>query len=150
MKSIKELAPKPSDALQAMVDGLLAQSKREDFKIEMESYGEINDHGTICFGCAATCAIQQIAMKNLPIRYEIERRSFRAEYLELGYRELAFFERAINFARIGDLFFIFQFYNLEKEFDNIFNGSYFLDNDNWKDELPKVEKLIAELKSKGL
>lgn len=148
MKSIKELAPKPSDALQAMVDGLLNQSKRTTFEIDMNGYGGADK---ICYGCAATCTIQQLAGKNLIPRDILDCTS-RAESLGFDPRELGDFEIAINEARMGQLLHLFIFYNLHYKSKEKYkyDSHFYLEDNDWREQLPQVITLIELLKSKGL
>jgi len=64
MRSIKELAPKPSDAITAMIEGLKEQSQRKDFEVDMLSFGRYFVMTDKCFGCAATCTLQKLYNKN--------------------------------------------------------------------------------------
>jgi hypothetical protein len=45
---------RPSDALEAMCDGLEDIDARADFSIHMSTFGKFE--GGLCFVCAATCA----------------------------------------------------------------------------------------------
>jgi len=146
MKSIKEQLKVPSAALQAMVDGLRKQSKRKDFVINMSTYGE--SRGEICFGCAATCAVQQISGINLTVEdIDVANQS-----LKLGYDfdHLSAFEMSINAARLGDMYLLFLFFDLVWQYDFDYDERFFLKTENWEEQLPAVEALIAELKEKGL
>jgi hypothetical protein len=49
---------KPSELLQAMVDGLMRHKDLPDFKVDMETFGRAEDD--ICYGCAATCALSEL------------------------------------------------------------------------------------------
>lgn len=165
MKQIRKLAPTPSAALQAMVDGLREQSKRPDFKIEMRAFGEVDndDKPTMCFGCAATCAVQKLTGKNYH-GTEILERLDRAHYMDLEYKDMLYFEWAIDEARKGDLDGLIDFYyegksdcpdpmNILNKRSWILRGTeYFfaLSNTNWEFQLPIVERLITLLKSHGL
>lgn len=147
MKSIlKAIKGKPSIALQHMVDGLSKQSKRKDFKIDMSTFG--TSEGKICYGCAATCAIQNITKINLTSQH-IGLTHIRASKTETDYYELDTFENAINNARKGVLVDLFIFCKLSTHDVHRFSNHFDLWNDNWKEELPKVRKLIKELKKAG-
>lgn len=152
MKTIKQLAPKPSDALQAMVDGLLTQNEREDFKIDMQVFGKIDEAGKICFGCAATCAIQQLTGKNFtPENDAVGNYRIKADFLEVDKRELGEFEYTMDNARKGDLKELFYFYDLEDNFDfNKYNNRFFLTTVDWEEQLPAIRELIEFLRSEGL
>ena len=45
-------------ALQAMVDGLKRQSKRKGFMVDMVTFGNVSPE--TCYGCAATCTLQEM------------------------------------------------------------------------------------------
>lgn len=59
-------ARKLSDIIYFMVYSLIKQSERAEFKVDMDTYGVSNK--TFCFGCAATCAIQEMS----GVRFEVE------------------------------------------------------------------------------
>ena len=158
LKSIKELCPKPSDAVMAMVNGLRKQSKRKNFRIRFSSFGsrEYAD-GTdkiICFGCAATSAIQFIANKNFTGE-EIDTRAERGEFLGFDKNELQDFEEAIDNLRNGWVRALFFFYGLNY-------SDYFallqpmkerledLHDLNWKEEIHHYEDFANKLKEIGL
>ncbi len=52
---------RPSNAVWAMVLGIDGALARDDFTIDMGTFGESYDG--MCYGCAATCALQQITEK---------------------------------------------------------------------------------------
>lgn len=70
------LEHKPSRAIRAMIEGLRTASYRDDFAVDMDTYGYVSggawpydyasmspvqltaaEEGNLCFGCAATCAV---------------------------------------------------------------------------------------------
>lgn len=137
---------KPSIALEHMVNGLLKQSKRKGFKVNMSTYGD--SHGEMCYGCAATCAIQSIAKINFtPNTINTTKR--RVEIAEADFGELNAFESAINQARQGSMRSLFYFCNIREESGNRFNANFDLQSNNWKKQLPQVRKTISELKKAG-
>jgi hypothetical protein len=102
MKSILKHVPKPSSLLFAMIKGLEKQSKRKDFQVDMGTFGVARHRRgkPICFGCAATCTIQQIAGKNLNhshIEYPVDR----AKVLGFHDEELNRFESYVDSLRRG-------------------------------------------------
>lgn len=147
---LKAIKGKPSIALQMMIDGLQEQSKRKKFQIAMGTYGSSDGERT-CYGCAATCTIQKIAKKNFTHEL-IKQGTDRAKFINADLDELSKFELAIDLSRKGTLSHLFQFckiphekiYNLRSDYD------YFLGNDNWKEEIPKVKKVISNLKEHNL
>lgn len=56
-------------AVEAMIVGLETQSKRDDFRIAMSTFGKAyKKYGKpVCFGCAATCAVQQLTGVNIGV-----------------------------------------------------------------------------------
>lgn len=104
MNSILKHVPKPSDLLFAMIKGLEKQSKRKDFKIDMGTFGDarwVTGNKQICFGCAATCTIQEIAKKKLDpsnIAYLLDR----AKLLGFEEGELNQFESWVDLMRRGN------------------------------------------------
>lgn len=145
--NIKETVKTPSAALQYMVDGLRNHHKRIDFKVDMDTFGR--PLWNVCYGCAATCTIQQIAGKNLTTDF-VGGTDRRAYQLNLDCNEMDYFEDAINSARSGSLRALFYFFDLQQNWNQSFDERFFLDNHNWFRKLHKVEELITELKMKGL
>ncbi len=172
MPTIKELAPKPSDALRAMINGLFNQDEREDFRIDMTSFGniEVNEGREIdyCYGCAATCALQEIAHKNF-VDSDIMSSGSRARFLGFDYDELSDFEYAMEEARNGLLLRLFKFYNISMPglvgedgmvditwgdgvLDLKWKGEtelYFMSTGNWSKNIPSLEAHIQKLISAG-
>ena len=147
MESIKQLIQnKPSIALQAMVDGLKEQSKRKDFKIRMTTFGESNNK--FCYGCAATCTLQKIAGKDLTAD-NIGLTNDRATFLKFDPIELKSFELAIDEAREGCLYELFNFCGTAV-LNKISYYGFRLKTDDWEEQLPIVEKLIKELQTQNL
>lgn len=147
MKTIKETLKVPSAALQAMVDGLRKQSQRDDFEIDMSSFGHAK--GNICFGCAATCTLQEVSGIDLTPD-AVHFYGDRADKIGFDRLEVAQFEDVMDSARQGALQRLFDFFSRSQEHDVIYNYRFWLTTPNWRAELSKVEALIAELKSKGL
>ena len=140
------LRDKPSKALECMIEGLIKQSWRTDFVIDMRNYGCIK--GGICFGCAATCTIQQIANKNFNSSVITSLRS-RAKFLNFSPEELNEFEIAMDYARSGYLPCLFLFLGFACERD-IWCNRWFMTSGGWEQEIPKIRKAIQEMKEQGL
>lgn len=134
---------KPSDALEYMCDGLLRQDKREGFQINMMSFG--HPEGQMCFGCAATSTIQEIAGQNLTasnIRFR--------QLIGFDPRELREFELVINDARVGWLTPLFGFCEVPKVDSREWSFLWQMHNENWQSCIPKVRKAIREMRAKGI
>lgn len=160
-KLIRTIVPKISDALQAMVDGLRKQSKRSDFKISMGTYGssvltnEDEDEGPnnpyICYGCAATCAVQEIAQKDLTCEDLLsEDRNDQAIALGFYKQDIYEFESAINQARMGYLIEMAVYYKIPYHYLPPTDNRWSMRDSTWEIELPKVEAYIALLRKKNL
>ena len=140
------LKGKPSTALQHMVNGLLKQSQRKKFEVSMGTYGMARKG--ICYGCAATCTIQNIANKNLSVEF-IKDHKKRAKELKIEEHEILRFEYVMNRARLGELFPLFTFCNMRENHHRDFDYRFSLRDYNWEDELPKVRKTISQLRKAG-
>ena len=137
---------KPSDALEYMCDGLLRQDKREGFEIDMATFGRFGDrfNRQVCFGCAATSTVQEVAGRNLDASNIHDRKS-----IGFDQYELCVFEMVINDVRLGSLRSLFDFCNLEIdpfEWEHL----WLMNNENWKSCITKVRKVIREMRAKGI
>lgn len=166
-KSIKELAPTPSEALTAMIAGLLKQSKRRKFKINFDTFGDqevVKNGKTICYGCAATCTLQELAHKNF-VNGEIINYDTRAEYLGFDKEDVDAFEKAINDARAFGFSSLFEYYGIdegmytqitsylkklvqEPEMPDYWEME--MNNYNWREMIPVMKKVITWLKEQEL
>ena len=129
-----------------MVNGLLKQSRRKDFKITMRTYGESD--GGLCFGCAATCTIQNLSKSTFTANM-IGDPLGRAGVAHISFIEFATFETAINRARTGDLRHLFDFCGIETKNTSLLYADFDLQDNNWKKQLPQVKKTIFKLKKAG-
>ena len=116
-QTIRErLNGKVSAAIHTMCQGLRSNSEREDFRVDMTTFGTrsyistrdgVRDYPTedeekICYGCAATCTIQQIAKKQF-VDADIYYTNTRAKFLGFEENDLQCFEFAIDDLRKGQL-----------------------------------------------
>jgi hypothetical protein len=150
MRNIKEY--KLWEVTQAMIDGLINQSKRDDFQIKMHTFG--NSDGLVCFGCAATCTIQQLSNFNFKHPFEINNVSRRYETIDnkslfKDIKELNTFEMAIDNFRTSFPEDICYFLNLDyqkiKEIIQSVNPLP-LSTNNWQERLPTYQELTNKLK----
>jgi hypothetical protein len=166
MKTIKQLIKnKPSIAVRAMVDGLKKTINRSTFFVEMGSFGcsgylrgmmpngfyrfkskravkSIDTERKVCFGCAATCTLQQIAQKNFTTK------TINNRYCEFDRMEQTNFQFAMDDVRKGYFLVLFMFCGIP--YSPKYNGYFSLSTANWLNELPEVEKVIKMLESDGL
>jgi len=152
MKSIFELAPKPSDAVQAMIDGLRNQYKRLDFKIVMAAFAGNSDN--VCYGCAATCALQEISNKDLVSGdINLHHRQVRAKKYNLDVHEVESFEMAIDLLRTGEPYYLLYLYGVRmpQSLRAIPNRKLpFLTSENWVLKIKDYEKFAGNLKKMNL
>jgi hypothetical protein len=148
MRDIRELAPKPSDAIKAMLDGL-AELPRGNFIVDMGTYGRAD--GEICYGCAATCAVHKLAGKTPDPSYIYQ--AARPYRLDLEPIQLEYFEEAINLFRMGMPWTLFDFYGLmdpvvlEEEFTVA--QPWMMTNQNWRGHLRFVREYQQRLVAAG-
>ena len=94
-KKIKSLTP--NEVLDAMIQGL----KNPSCQVNMLTFGKQRDG--ICFGCAATNAIQYLSGKKFTPD-NIRGTHNRAEYLKINPKILSSFEIAIDQLRCGNIY----------------------------------------------
>ncbi len=149
MKTFKELCDnKPSVAIQAMCAGLLAQSRRKDFTVDMSAFGEVT--AGVCFGCAATCTAQRLTSVDLTAE-TVEARGNRARALGVDYDDLAEFEDAIDDFRRGWPNDLFDYFGCTPETPPDPSGEpWRLETGNWRAQLPVVRAYAHRLAQEGL
>jgi len=160
MRTIKELLPKPSDAIKAMLAGLQKADHERGFQIDMSTYGAVSDEDEcgsepICFGCAATCAIQHLLGRPF-LPEEIDDRSKHAAVLNVHWQEVNAFETAIDNFRTGFIYVLFRFYELDlsenrfKALEAHVDRNIYLKTHNWTEQIPAIEKAIKMMKELGI
>ena len=146
MTKIKDIISKPSQALKAMIDGLREQDARQDFKIDMGTYGWV-DPGKVCYGCAATCAVQKVTGINLDIAsISLENQAHR---LGVEESDLDDFQTAIDTARSGSMAELFNYFGIFLDDMSQWDYRWCLLTDTWKEEIYFVEAVIAEMIEAG-
>jgi len=144
---------KVSTALQAMIDGLKFQSQRKDFRVDMSTFGAFTDFGNkgnpVCFGCAATCTVQQLSKVNFTDS-QINSLEERSRQTICNSNDLDRFEDAIDNARMGDLIPIFDYMGDRDSHELIADSQWLLCTDDWQEQLPLVQDFVDMLKSEGL
>jgi hypothetical protein len=164
---------KPSDWLQAMIDGLRQAKADPYYKVDMKSYGHWTSGGELknpemCFGCAATATL--MLMIDTPYMALVkdygQSVSDSSSYVDLllyavDYNseiDLARTETAIDYARNGTLNPLFRLCSIPPmnvlQLNNSataggWNNRFLMTNKNWEAEIPKVEELITEMKTAG-
>ena len=139
-------------ATTAMINGLKAQNKREDFTINMGDYGAAfytEERGKItCFGCAATCAVQEYFGLNFN-SVSISRHDLRADVVGADFNTFIKFERAVDGLRCGHTKYLSDFCALDKT-DRQFvcrkvDQLPVLYNSSWEMALPYYRTALDEI-----
>lgn len=153
-RSIKALAPKPSDAIKAMVAGL-RELPNTRYRVDMNTYGTVRDDPNTgrctCYGCAATYTVHELAAQS-PSASTMSKRLTRASLLDLQQDEMADFEDAIDLFRRGKPYRLFEFYDLSSvaPWGLRRMQEWYLMNSNWDDQLPLIEDYAKKLEAAGL
>lgn len=168
MKTFKELCDgKMWRAVEAMIVGLETQSKREDFHVNMTTFGTVackssfgtfkaeeyhSKTNTVCFGCAATCAVQQLTGINFYTHHTVDKIIQRAELVSTSYNDLNDFETAIDDLRESDLLMLSQYMGVDIDVISVklYNQLPVLESNNWRDGLPKYKVLLRYLKWRNI
>lgn len=153
-------------AVEAMIIGLETQSKRDDFKINMGHFLVVSvpsgESKNVCFGCAATCALQQITGINLPPNKmlswsysDLNGGSFttgsemRSKVLEIS--DLVIAENALDRFRQCNFHILASYFNKYHVFpgafyDKVFQMLPMLHSETWQNNLQPYRVLLRYLK----
>lgn len=135
MKKVRDIIQRPSDAVMAMVEGIRKQRKRPDFCLDMDTFGMAI--GGICYGCAATCAVQEIYNHDLNI-HEIQSRLLKIRAFDADSIDLADFEKAIDSLRQGIYLPLFDYFDVDK------HDMLVLSKKPWPFHLPHLGSFVTE------
>ena len=150
---------KPSKALRAMVAGLRMTDEERGFKINMNTFGEVNDG--VCFGCAAsstirTCLSGPVAFSPLCYdryhaygRYDDYGRYGDYGLDEKNYRDIAVFETAMDCARRGAMLALFNYMDKSPKEYNFQHARFRLESDFIEADLEGVEAFATYLEGYG-
>lgn len=146
----KFVFPLPSDAVRSMIEGLKEWSDKDDFIINMDTFG-YSDY-VICYGCAATCTV----LHKIPTHIE----DFQDEYEEESTQDKIppvwqDFESVIDCFRSSMFENLLDYYGNFNSHHHIMiapNQKYLpsLSTSNWKENLPSYEKFLADLLEAGI
>ena len=155
---IKDIAKAPSEVLALMIRGLQRQSERDTFCVAFQSFGSVLLDDNVCFGCAATCVIQEIAGKDFTPTVSIRMPDTRKVYLGIEDTIDAFtaFERAVDSIRRGTWSHLFAWYQISirghmDELNHIFMPLVInpMEDLTWRKLIPVVENIIIQLRRLG-
>ncbi len=145
---------KPSRALTAMRNGLLATLDDPRFRVLMMSFGEMGreEEEEICFGCAATYAVQAAYNWSLSPEELVKATgsTIRAGYVYGSLQDMENFEVAIDTARQGSLSTLFSYMGEIDTSPDKFQGRVGIKQHNWQEQIPALDSLIADLEAAGL
>jgi hypothetical protein len=148
---VKKYAPKPSDSIKAMTEGLDMFGSNPQFVLNFDTYTSKGPSGYVNGGCLATLAIMVLTGE------KISRHTSMVSYLRAIDFEMmgSFFEfrSAIDSARLGDMEEISWMYQTELPEMNP-SGSrrteFNMTNDNWERLLPRLRSYAHNLIVQGL
>lgn len=103
--------PKPSDAVEAMIKGLMrfGNDRVKWFKLDMKTYGRYSERTKLCYGCAATCTV----MQGTGVKFDKETIITGHRHEALGTRgdaDIEAFEDCIENLRLGLPFSLLNYY----------------------------------------
>ncbi len=139
-----------------MCDGLEEQSQRPDFLVAMVTYGAASRTKDVCYGCAATCALQKLAGVDFRpdtidelSRYRVVRNSASGVIPTL--EDLVAFEGTMDRARCGSLGPLWDFLEIIRPDDAFadLDDCWYLTDSTWREQLPMVRAAIARLEEHG-
>lgn len=158
MTTFKELCQgKMWRAVDAMLSGLKEFDQSDRFKVKMETYG-CTDGAGMCFGCAATCAIQKITGVVFTPASILGTRQ-RATQTDVLESDLDYFENAIDNLRHGFIEYLVGYFSKGDELfatgkfetlQAIENNLPLLLDSDWRHNLAPYEKLLTFLKENDL
>lgn len=151
---------KPSEALEAMVRGLLGTKEPKPGRTEqvnMLDFGTWREEGNICFGCCATYTLQALCpdvvidannTNGLRRNDEIKRKK------GVDTSEIAEFENAMDDVRLGSMESLFDFFELseddKRKMDRHILRVPYLTQTAWEADIPAVQDYIKLLQHFGL
>ena len=162
---LNETQLKASVVLQAMVTGLLKSKDDPNFTVTMATYGTVKNK--LCYGCCATLALaemfgegqlaSELMLSNVspqfnpshPVYFYLSSvlqfdASNGQDSFPIDLRDL---ERAVNNTRKGHVSELIEF--LTGEVNESFDRRWNLNDHDWEEQLPEIERTIAEMIAAG-
>ena len=138
---------KASELVLAMVEGL----ENHKYEVDMDTFGRTREG--VCYGCAATNAIAQLAGKAPRFAFKVPSERTWAKAIKGSEEFIRTLEFAFNNLRFGDLSVFNGYAKLiqVKEIPVAYGESLpGLENNNWHEGLPAYRKLAKRLQEAGL
>lgn len=151
---------KLSKVVHAMCDGLLVAADRDDFYVDMNTFGDTAEFDVgreTCYGCAATCTLMKLTGVQLTPS-TIVSHSRHADAVGLPVTDVADFERAVDAFRAGYDSEWSPFWNLPRFCDTPRDvviraagqaGYWSLENSTWREQLPVLRAFADYLADRG-
>jgi hypothetical protein len=151
MNAVVALADgKASKVVRAICDGLLEADQRDDFVVDMDTFGE-GDYG-MCFGCAATCALMKLSQAQFTPK-TVDSLRTRASVIGVSPPALSNFEHAVDVFRYGsdEAETLLALCNVPFEVvaEYCETHSWYLGNKNWREQLPALRQFADFLEANG-
>lgn len=138
---------KPSEFLQAMVDGM--RNLYPNQEINMATFGEVV--GKVCYGCAATWALQNLAGRQLTTdEVAVRGRNDKGPIEGESSRAILKFDRAMNLARAGVMWDFALFCELPADALARWEGLWNLSKLPDKAGFDTIDRAIVEMQEVGL
>lgn len=134
----------PAEAIEAMIAGLREHRKWEQFRVDMDTFGEVENG--VCFGCAATCTLQQLAGRQFD-HDDLWSREYRAQRLHESLEAVRVFELAIDRFRNGVVDLLFDFFHVTEYPQPAEGENWELTTETWEAELPLVEAYLQKVRA---
>ena len=141
MKEIKTITA--MEAIKAMLLGLRKTETRDDFILDLNTFGENNEEG-ICVGCAATVAIQELNSRLFKPN-EISNTVRRAKACKQKPYIFNAFESAIDDFRLGkekELAIFCKFFNID--INKLTPPTWYIWHPNCTNEMIKIELWVQK------
>jgi hypothetical protein len=174
MQTIQELLDnKLYRLVEVMIQGLEEFSQKPNFKIDMSTFGEIQND--ICYGCAATCALQLIAEKEFSQHTETIKEYMHSgghlgtNHIEISndskevitgfkVRNIENFECVVNQLRCGNPNSAYDYMDISaQDADKIYeylsesaNRLNFLNSKGWQEDIGNYKRFAQFLKENNI
>lgn len=169
MTNIFDLAPTPSDAIQAMLTGLNKAEKQAGFTPNMNTWAAYDPQTKTCFGCAAFCTLAHLThsgfiFDDTPTSEERAALFFPKDSDNPDtIHQFNRFETAIDLLRQGSLHSLFAFYDIPSEAADdaikaveedssqiLFSGSKAQNPEKWEASIKAADRVRGALRKMGL
>lgn len=144
--TFRDILKTPSNALEAMLDGLEASKNWDNFRIQMKVYAYKSSESDVCYGCAASCTVLNLYGYNT--QFFVDRYSWKdlADTLDCDPEDLKKFEQAIDNVRYCSMYTLGRYFGVELDDPE---ETWYMSN-NWESSVLHIRTYIERLKALGL